>query len=399
MDTNGQEKQQPATTRNAQPDATRRQGWEPPRGIRLITRADRPERRFAVQWVFDGQRRTKAFALKTEQLAFAKSLAGQVKSVGITAYQLSPAEAREWRAFKAMVAPATLDEVYACFSRFGDRSRAAMLCREAGKRFLELREAMRLSRDSVSHVRLHLDRFLGTFGSKALADIAAKDVRAWLAGLTNPDTGAPMEQTTRIHHLRTVKLFLKTAVAEKWTNDNPASAIVLPKDDADDVTVLSLEDARLLFSKNRDALCIGRLALEAFGGLRFTSAARLRREDIDRAERGIVMPGKVHKSGRRHYVDGYPDNLWAWIQHAPDACWDIHPRQYLDLKAAAFKRAGVKNPGNVLRHSFCSYHIAVHKDAARTAILLTHRGANMLFQHYRGNATHADGEAYFNIMP
>lgn len=65
----------------------------------------------------------------------------------------------------------------------------------------------------------------------------------------------------------------------------------------------------------------------------------------------------------------------------------------------AFARAEVKNPGNILRHSFCSYHIALNRDAAATAVLLTHRSPAMLYQHYRGRATHADAEAFFALRP
>lgn len=74
-------------------------------------------------------------------------------------------------------------------------------------------------------------------------------------------------------------------------------------------------------------------------------------------------------------------------------------RNYLNLKAKMFADAAVKNPGNVLRHSFCSYHVSLHKDAARTAVLLTHRSPAMLYQHYRGRATAADAARYFAIAP
>jgi hypothetical protein len=36
-------------------------------------------------------------------------------------------------------------------------------------------------------------------------------------------------------------------------------------------------------------------------------------------------------------------------------------------KSAAFRRAGVKNAGNVLRHSFGSYFLAWTNDAMKTA--------------------------------
>jgi len=38
-------------------------------------------------------------------------------------------------------------------------------------------------------------------------------------------------------------------------------------------------------------------------------------------------------------------------------------------KKAAFKKAGLTKCGNVLRHSFSSCHVALHRDAARTALL------------------------------
>lgn len=81
-------------------------------------------------------------------------------------------------------------------------------------------------------------------------------------------------------------------------------------------------------------------------------------------------------------------------------------RQYLTLKREAFERAGLKGEGraeeplrNVLRHSFASYHVAAYRDAARTALLLTHRNPTILYSHYKGRATQADALAYFAIVP
>jgi hypothetical protein len=57
------------------------------------------------------------------------------------------------------------------------------------------------------------------------------------------------------------------------------------------------------------------------------------------------------------------------------------------------------NIEGVLRHSFCSYHVAIHKDAARTAVILCHKSPAMLYQHYRGKATAADAARYFATVP
>jgi hypothetical protein len=393
--------------------------WQPPRGIRLFTRSDRPKLPFRVQWLVDGQRKIKAFSSATTQLDFAKSLAADAADLGTAAYRLNPDEARAWRAFTSQIAPATLDQVLQCWTRFGPRSRETLKVGDAIDRFLANRETQGLSGDALSHARLHLDKRLRPiFGAVELGAIKPDDLRDWLDGLKDPETNAPFGPRTIAHHVRTLKLFFKTAAAEGWNTSNPALPLRIAKEDAEEVTVLSVDDTRKLFAANEGALCVGRLALEAFGGLRYSSGARLHPDDLKHEDGGVVLPGQKHKSGKRHYVEGYPDNLWRWIDHAPQACWDIHPRRYLDLKREAFVRAGLKPSGptngvswndeekaqfkamhNVLRHSFCSYHIAVNKDAARTAILLTHRSPSMLYQHYMGRATAGDGQAYFAIVP
>ena len=74
-------------------------------------------------------------------------------------------------------------------------------------------------------------------------------------------------------------------------------------------------------------------------------------------------------------------------------------RQYLNCKSAMFDTAGVPHPKNVLRHSFCSYHVALHKNASTTAVLLQHTNQSTLYRHYKGRASIKDAEEYFKILP
>lgn len=75
------------------------------------------------------------------------------------------------------------------------------------------------------------------------------------------------------------------------------------------------------------------------------------------------------------------------------------PRQYLEAKSKAFVRARVPHPRNCLRHSFATYHVAANRDVARTAVILCHSSPKMLWQHYKGRGTEADGAAFFLIYP
>jgi integrase len=372
---------------------------EAPRGLtyKYLEGASRP---FQVRWYEGKLRPSAAFATEKERSEFADGWVKQRALLGKIAPIVVTKDVARWKLFNELTNNA--DPVEVAQFWLANKSKpigGTITVADAARKFFEIRKAIRLNANGESHVVLHVGRFAAAFGSKQMGEVTADEVRAWMADLRNPDSGAPAEGWTKRHHLKNVKVFFSTARVEGWIATDQIKVISLPKIKEEDVTVLSVADAIRLFKANRDALCVGKLALEAFAGLRFSSAARLHGAEIHRKEKGIEMPGSKHKSGRRQYVDGYPENLWKWVKHAPQACWDIDERMYLKLKSEAFERAEVTNPGNVLRHSFCSYHVAVHKDAARTAVLLTHSNPKMLYQHYKGKATEADGKKYFSITP
>jgi hypothetical protein len=64
-----------------------------------------------------------------------------------------------------------------------------------------------------------------------------------------------------------------------------------------------------LFKVNKGSRVAVYMALEAFGGLRFSSAFRISRDEINLEEKTIVLPASKHKSGKRQILEGLPDNL------------------------------------------------------------------------------------------
>ena len=355
---------------------------------------------YVMRWrEVGGKKRSVSLATRAEAEKFAATWTKRRETWGIVAEVVPPKRLETWRLFSELTGDADPLEVARFWVQYHTVRGGGMTVADAVEKFLAIRARGEFSRDTDSHRLLHAKRLSAALGSKRLSDVTTELVSEWLNEMKNPDTGEPMEAYTRRQHLASVKLFFNVAVREKWTDDNPAAAIMPPKVDDDEISVMPLADASRFFEVNRDNPCVGRLALEAFGGLRFSSAARIERGEIIDADHGIVMPGAKHKLGRRHYVDGYPDNLWTWISHASPICWTIKPRLYLAMKSEAFRLAGVAHPHNVLRHSFCSYHIALNKDSARTSVLLTHRSPSMLYQHYRGRASESDAREYFSIVP
>ncbi len=274
------------------------------------------------------------------------------------------------------------------------RLQASVAVADASARYLLAKRSEGLAAGTLCHAKKDMGRFSGAFGARMLADLRTDEIREWLAAL-------PFSEVTKRNHHKRVSAFFTWARLEGLATDNPCESIKSPARHAEDVSVLTFADAGKLFetaARLRPQVC-AKLALEAFAGLRYSSAARLVKEDVNFRERGITLPAAKIKTRRRHYIDGLPENLWRWLQAAPAEAWTLTERQYLTLKSEAFILAGVTNPGNVLRHSFCSYHVAANKDAARTAVILCHASPSMLYQHYKGRATERDAKRYFDLSP
>jgi len=53
-----------------------------------------------------------------------------------------------------------------------------------------------------------------------------------------------------------------------------------------------------------------------------------------------------------------------------------------------------------MRHSFGSYHFALHADSIKTSNELGHQqGDNVLFEHYRALTNKKQADAYFGLVP
>jgi hypothetical protein len=58
-----------------------------------------------------------------------------------------------------------------------------------------------------------------------------------------------------------------------------------------------------------------------------------------------------------------------------------------------------KWPSNALRHSYASYHLAYHQNAAALALQMGHTSQAMIFSNYREVVTRQDSERYWDIKP
>ncbi len=366
-----------------------------PRGIRFYLKPNRPKP-FFVEWREFGKRKTLAFELKSERQVWTDDFMKQRHDNG--AKVVAAFDGREWARwieFKRIVGDEA-DPLQIALEWKQRQGEAKVALADAAERYLAARKIEGMGDGTYSHATVEVKRLKEFFGAVTLGEITPERVRALMSWMATKYSA----HTVRGHRKRLCALF-NWAKREGISSGNPCESVAPPARVEEEVSTLTVEDAVELFKtawKKRPAAA-PRLALEAFAGLRFSSAARLVKEDVNFADKGVTLPAAKIKTRRRHYIEGLPDNLWVWLKAATDETWTMTERQYLEAKSDTFELAGVTNPGNVLRHSFCSYHVSLHADAARTAVILCHASPRTLYQHYRGRATAADGKKYFGIVP
>jgi integrase len=107
------------------------------------------------------------------------------------------------------------------------------------------------------------------------------------------------------------------------------------------------------------------------------------------------------KSAQRRLVT-ISENLASWLAPLRKIAGRVRPPSitYRRKFSVALKAAEIEQwPHNALRHSFASYHLAQHQDAAKTALELGHTESATLFRHYRELVTPEAAKALWQILP
>ena len=248
---------------------------------------------------------------------------------------------------------------------------------------------------SASHLRdftYRLQLFAKKHAKRLVAEITTKDVDAWLFGLKH-------SAQSRDKHRRLLHNFFAYCTGRGYTEENPVSRAAKVKVIRKAPGILAPADAAAVLAA-APAEIVPALAIGFFAGLRTAEIARLDWSEVNLKTGFIEVTAENAKSSQRRLVVITP-NLKAWLEphtqrSGPLRLTEMRHKDRFDI---ARKEAGIKWPSNAARHSFASYHLALHQDAAKTALQLGHTNTAVLFQHYRELARPEDAEAYFAITP
>lgn len=266
---------------------------------------------------------------------------------------------------------------------------------KAFEEFLAHKKSCGLRPRSLRDLRLRVGAFVTAIGPETEpAGIAPKILSDWIFGL-------PLAPQGKINFRRTIHSFFQYCKTRGYTMDNPAAGLEKIRTDEKTPGIFRPDQVATLLAAAAEVApdTVPFLAIGFFAGLRTAEILRLDWRDVRPERKHILVGAGVAKTRLQRLVD-VSENLSQWLLPYRRPEGKIAPGNLQKKLTAARQRAGITTwPGNVARHSYASFHLAMHQDAAATALQLGHGSTVMLFRHYRALADHETAEKFFSITP
>jgi integrase len=238
-----------------------------------------------------------------------------------------------------------------------------------------------------------LKKLAARFGDRHVKLLSGAEIKAWLAS-------EPLAVKTRNRHLGYIRNTF--GLAREWNliEADPfehVNGFNDPHAKTRQVEILTPEQLRAFLNvADRDFLSF--FALSAFSGLRREEIIRLDWSEVKLERNLIDLPFTKSKNRRRKLIE-VPENLEAWLSPFVRKSGSVMPRKKLQLAFGNAAKAAeiVPWPQNGLRHSFCSYAVAL-KGFDWTSTQADH-SVQKLRKHYWEVVDRETAERYWAIRP
>lgn len=287
---------------------------------------------------------------------------------------------------------------------FRKRNPVAQTNKNIGDIVAEMLEAKRAAGVSDIHLRIlkgRLERFAKMFQCP-ITSITALDISKYINGLKASD-GKIVKNRTRGNTLSDLRNFFNYARKQRYIARDVVeeiNEIEAPKKEFVHTGIFTPAQMEQIIGEVNDDLK-PLLAIGAFCGLRSEELNRLDWRDVRLPEGVIIVGADKAKTATRRVVP-IPENCRAWLATCAKSDGQINPAPHagalIDRIERAALRLKIKWVKNGLRHSFCSYRLAITSDPARVA---TEAGNSpvMVHRHYKALVTEAQAKEWFNIFP
>jgi integrase len=301
----------------------------------------------------------------------------------------------------------------------GDRTFSEVI-EEIKAEKLEMLKSGTLRENSEKAFRLRSQKVEDAFGASLVRDLTLDEVKDWIVSLD-------LAPRTKKNELNCLHEILLHSVARKYVKENVLDGLTRSDrsrlygvDEDREPEILTPKEADRLIraaQKHKNLDLMGAVTLGLFCGIRTEEIKKLKWKDIHLDE-GFVTIGRDIAKKRSIRNVTLCDNSLKWLSLCPDKTGfvtrsdffcDYDRRFNKLLRHAEFTEKIEKNgktiekvvwKKNAMRHSFGTYHFALHGDSIKTSNELGHKqGDGVLFAHYRALATKKQAEKYFGIVP
>jgi integrase len=362
----------------------------------------------------NGKRKRLFFATKTDALAELARIKIKLRREGQEALELP-----DWLRVAALACTKrlraypgkTIVDATDHYIKYLEDSQKSCTVSKLMTEFLASQKKAKRSARHQRDLKARLGRFCEDFGSEPVRTVQLEKLERWLPGL---GLGA-----TSLNNFRgRISSMFSWGLKRHYLDSNPMAAIDKVKTVDIPPEIFTPEGLRLVL-ENADREAVPLIVIGAFAGLRTSELLRLEWKDIDLAIRkakkivdgveielttygNVKVEALKSKSAKRRVV-AMSQNLNAWLSlygGRTGALWQKSETVFYDETEKAWKAAHLaKWPKNGLRHSFASYHLAKHNDAARLALDMGHTTTKMIFANYRDVVTPEEAERYWQIYP
>ena len=258
---------------------------------------------------------------------------------------------------------------------------------EAANEYLAFKHTQNLRPSSLDLIKTSLSQMVIRFPKYQCDQITTKMLEHWFSD-------KKWKRSTVDGVIAKIGPFFSWAVREGWRLKNPVKGILRPKKDDSPPSIFTPNEVQRLFklARKTDPGMIPYLALGLFAGVRPMEIERLSWNNI---LNGFIEITADKAKTRQRRLISISDNLQQWLNLGGELPVSNKRKRIARL----ISYIGLNWKPDIMRHSFASYHLALHMSPDKTAFELGHRDTKMLFRHYRELVSTEDAQKYWNIRP
>lgn len=348
-------------------------------------KVNHPRYRWRVYFPDGEARKQKYFRTKSEASIFADQKNEAIEKEGKAEKAITKAERQAVIMFRDGVGElpgdaghVTLAEAVGFYLGHMHSRNKSITCAVIGEKLQQKLISERKSHRHIDTIESRLREFMVLYGDWLACDVSTELIDEYL------NDCAHLAPQTIVHRRGAAFQLFQHAIVLKASSVNPVASAMSPKVVTEEPGILEPHQVQALL-ENADIDTVSGLALSFFAGVRRAEIERLDWSEIDLEACEIEIKAKKAKSAQRRFIP-MSDNLVNWLTPHAKERGSVVQGSYEWRKGcdSAREKAGItKWPHNAGRHSFASYHLAMHSDPGKLAMVLGHPDPRLLFSRYR----------------